>query len=91
MPLVPMTARASDATGSSWADNFSQLSSGQLLPWIKREKKRSQIPIETTEKLTGPARDLRDCSYNRQEGFEYLGATVGYISRILRNSHEISA
>jgi predicted small integral membrane protein len=47
--------------------------------------------IETTERLTGPARDLQACSYNRQEGFEYLGATVGYISWILRNSHEISA
>ena len=29
-------------------------------------------------------------SYNRQEGFEYLGVTAGYISWILRNSRAIS-
>jgi hypothetical protein len=33
-----------------------------------------------TESLTRPASGLRACSYNRQEGFAYLGVTVGNIS-----------
>jgi hypothetical protein len=32
----------------------------------------------------------RSFAYNRQEGFEYLGVTTGYISWIFRNSCAIS-
>ena len=35
-----------------------------------------------SQEISALASDLRASSYGRQEGFEYLGITVGYISRI---------
>jgi hypothetical protein len=51
---------------------------------------RQLLLIETRERLSELASDPRASSYSRQEGFEYLGITVGYISWILRNSRAIS-
>jgi hypothetical protein len=82
--------RASDAARSSEANSFCTTIQRSDSAKRSSEGKHSQMLIQTTERLTGLASDLRASFYNRQEGFEYLGATVGYISWILRNSRAIS-
>ena len=84
--VLQLTNRTSDAARSSWAGDFCLQRSAS-----DKDQARESTLKCSDQRLSALASDPRASSYNRQEGFEYLGITVGYISWILRNSREISA